>query len=389
MPLRLILRNLLGHPLRSGLTTGSVVIAVFLLCLLRTIVGALTTTIDQASAKRLMVQSAVSLYVDLPLSYAAKIAAVPGVEWICRWQYFGGIYRDESGFFSQFAVDPETFLKSYPELEIIDGSYEKFAAERASCIIGTDLADRYGWKVGDRVPLFGTIFPRAGDQAWEFTVHGIYKSNSLSFDQMQLFFHFEYLRESLEAGDATGPDGCGIFMIKPADGVDPTELMSEVDSLFYNGPQRVLTTTEREFQRQFIGMLGNIPALLTMIGAAVLFAIFVAVLNTMLMAARERTRDVGILKALGFSDRAILGTLVTEGLLVCGLGGLIGLGLALMSQSSLGLILLTMGIPGFEIDATTAGLGLGVALLVGLISGLLPGWRVSRLLPVRALQGGS
>jgi putative ABC transport system permease protein len=145
VPVRLVLRSLLAHPVRSGLTFGSVAVAVFLLCVLRSGVAGLTKTVEAAATNRLWVQSAVSLFVDLPLSYQGKLESVPGVQWVCKWQWFGGVFRDESGFFAQFAVDPGTFLASYPEMEIVEGSYEAFERNRTGCLIGQELAAQYGW----------------------------------------------------------------------------------------------------------------------------------------------------------------------------------------------------------------------------------------------------
>ena len=385
MPLRLIQRNILAHPLRSLLTFGSVVVAVFLLCVLRATVAGLATSVEESAPNRLWVQSAVSLYVELPLSYESKIAAVDGVEMVTKYQWFGGEYRDEAGFFSQFGVDPDTFLKSYPELEIIDGSYEDFVRTRTGCIIGEDLAASYGWRIGDLVPIIGRIFPRLDGSAWEFTVNAIYRANTTALEPNTLFFHFDYLRESIESGEVPGELAVGVYLVVIAPGRDPTQVMADADALFENGPQRVQTTTEAEFNRQFISMLGNVPALLSSIGGAVLFAIFFAVLNTMLMAGRERIRDVGIMKALGYTDRAVFGTLLLESITLCGAGGLVGVVVALGAESPISGFLAGR-VPGFGIDMPTIGMGLGIALGIGILSGTAPGLLASRLSPVRALR---
>jgi putative ABC transport system permease protein len=387
MPVRLILRHVLSHPLRSFLTAGSVFVAVFLLCFLRATTAALTSSVEQASTNRLWAQSAVSLFVDLPLAYQSKIATVDGVEHICRWQWFGGVYRDESNFFAQFGVDADTFFISYPELEIVDGSYEEFAKLRTACVVGVDLASKYGWKIGDTVPIEGRIFPRSDGTSWDFTIKAIYRSKTTNIDQNTMYFHYDYLRESLEAGEAVGPTGVGVYMVKVADGAPVERVMSDIDALFANGPQRVQTTTEGEFQRSFIAMLGNVPTLLAMIGGAVLFAIFFAVLNTMLMAARERVRTIGILKALGFTDGTVAATLVAESVLVCGTAGLLALGFTIAIREQLARFLInSVGIPGFDIEGPTIWLGIGLSLGLGVIAGLVPGIGARRLVPIRALR---
>lgn len=382
---KLVWRNLTAHPVRAGLTLVSMAVAVFLLCILRGAVVGLTTTVERAATNRLWVQSAVSLFVELPLSYQSKLASVADVERVCRWQWFGGIYRDPANFFAQFGVDGDTFLPSYPEFSITAGSYDAFMKNRTGCVIGKDLAERFEWTVGSKVPLQGAIFPRVDGSAWEFTVEAIYASSTPSLDMQTMYFHFDYLRESLEQGAAQGPPGAGVYLLAMRAGTDPTRAMAEVDAMFQNGPQRVQTTTEAEFNRQFISMLGNVPALLGGVGGAVVFAIFFAVLNTMLMAARERSRDAGILKALGFGNGTIVGLLVVESLLVCGLGGLGGAGLALAIEAGMQSTMSRM-LPGFAVSGAVVGLGLAIALGVGLVSGLVPGWRLARLRPVVALR---
>lgn len=386
MPWKLLWRNLAGHPVRSLLTVGAVAVAVFLVCMLHAVTSGLTRTLSAASTNRLLVQSAVSLFVDLPLSYQQKLAPVPGIEAICRWQWFGGRYeQDKGGFFAQFGIDPATFLPSYPELQIVAGSYEEFSRTRTACVVGKDLADKYGWQVGQSVPITGTIFTRTDGKPWDFTVAAIYRSTSAAVDSQTLYFHFDYLHESLEQGGAAGPDGVGLYMLRMAPGTDPVAVQQAVDAMFENGPQRVQTTTEAEFNRQFISMLGDVPTLLQLVGGAVLFAIFFAVLNTMLMAGRERTRDIGILKALGFTDRTTALLLIGESVLVCGLGALLGAGIGMLLEAPLANATSSF-LPGFGFDESTLWLGTGIALGVGLVSGVLPGLRAARLTPILALR---
>jgi putative ABC transport system permease protein len=386
MPVKLLLRNVLAHPVRAFLTIGSIAVAVFLVCVLQAVTSGLSRTLDASAANRLLVQSAVSLFVDLPLSYQQKMAQVPGIEAICKWQWFGGRYeQDKGGFFAQFGIDPDTFLVSYPEMEVIAGSYAAFEQKRTGCIIGNELADKYGWQVGQTVPIMGTIFTRTGGGAWEFTIEAIYRSKSPSFDAQTMFFHYDYLRESLEQGGAAGPEGVGVYMLRIAPGTDPIAVQQGVDAMFENGPQRVQTTTEAEFNRQFISMLGDVPALLQMVGAAVLFAIFFAVLNTMLLAGRERTRDLGVMKALGFTDRTAAMLLVAESLLVCSLGAGLGLLLGFAIEEPMRVATAAF-IPGFGFDRSTLYLGAGIAAGVGLLAGILPGVRAARLTTVEALR---
>ena len=386
MPWKLLWRNILGHPVRSLLTIGAVATAVFLICVLHAVTNGLTRTLSAAAANRLLVQSAVSLFVDLPLSYQQKMAAVPGIEAICKWQWFGGRFeQDKGGFFAQFGIDPDTFLPSYPEMKITAGSYDDFVRNRTGCVVGDELATKYDWKVGQTVPITGTIFQRNDGRPWEFTVAAIYHSDSPAVDNQTLWFQFDYLRESIEQGGATGPLGVGVYMLRMAPGTDPVAVQQAVDGMFENGPQRVQTTTEAEFSRQFITMLGDVPTLLQLIGGAVLFAIFFAVLNTMLMAGRERTRDLGVMKALGFTDRTAAMLLVGESLLVCGLGAAFGIGIGVLLEPGFAAATASF-IPGFAFAKETLLLGAGIAVVIGLVAGLLPGWRAARLTTIQALR---
>ena len=386
MPWKLLLRNVLGHPLRALLTIGSVAVAVFLVCMLHAVTSGLTRTLSASASNRLLVQSAVSLFVDLPLSYQQKMASVAGIEAICKWQWFGGRYeQDKGGFFAQFGIDPDTFFVSYPEMSIVEGSYETFTKNRTACVVGNELAAKYDWKVGQTVPIAGTIFTRTDGKPWEFTIAAVYKSSSPAVDAQSLFFHYDYLRESLETGGAEGPQGVGVYMLRLAPGTNPLGVQQAVDGMFENGPQRVNTTTEAEFNRQFISMLGDVPSLLQMVGGAVLFAIFFAVLNTMIMAGRERTQDIGVLKALGFTNGTTAALLIGESLLVCGLGAALGLLLGVGLEAGLQTATAQF-IPGFGFDRSTLLLGVGIALGVGLVSGLVPGLRAARLTAVAALR---
>jgi putative ABC transport system permease protein len=386
MPIKLLWRNILGHPLRALLTTLSVAVAVFLICMLHAVVSGLSRTLKDAATNRLLVQSAVSLYVDLPLAYQSKMAGVPGVDAICKWQWFGGRYeQDKGGFFAQFGIDPDVFLPSYPEIQLESGDFAAFTKGRAACIVGKDLAAKYGWKLGQTVPITGTIFTRTDKKPWEFTVAAIYRSTSPTVDMQTMYFNYQYLRESLETGGARGPQGVGVYMLRVKPGTETTSVQREVDALFENGPQRVQTTTEAEFNRQFVSMLGDVPSLLKLIGGAVLFAIFFAVLNTMIMAGRERTQAIGVLKALGFTDGTAMLLLLAESVCLCAVGAALGVGLGLLLEAPFRAAIAAR-MPGFGFDRTTLALGAGAALAIGVVSGLVPGLRARRLTTVQALR---
>lgn len=386
MLLRLVLRHIGAHPARSALTAGSVAVAVTLMCVLQGAVLGIESAVTVASKKRLWVQSAVSLYVGLPLSYESKIRAVPGVETVSKFQWFGGVYQDPSNFFAQFGVDPEHLLTCYPEMEIVQGSMDEFLSDRTGCVVGADLATKHGWELGQSVPIEGTIYPRLDGSPWEFTIRAIYSPKKPSLDGTTLYFDFAYLQESIEAGAVNGASvEVGTFVIAMADGADPEPIMATVDGMFENGPQRVQTTTEAEFARQFMSMLGNVPLMLSSIGGAILFAVFFAVLNTMLSAGRERIRTIGVIKALGFTRGFAMRLLVVESLLVCGIGGAVGAGAAHLLEPGMRDVFAAQ-IQAFAIPTSILGIGFSIALGVGLIAGLAPGLSTSRLTPVEALR---
>ncbi|MFT5731900.1 MAG: putative ABC transport system permease protein [Planctomycetota bacterium] len=383
---RLVWRNLARRKLRTFLTVGSLAVAFFLLCTLRTLVTTLQSGADAASASRLIVQSAVSLFVELPLSYQSKIQSVEGIQGISKWQWFGGYYQEPSNRFAQFAVDPEETLDIYPEMEIIEGSREAFVKQRRGALVGTGLVEKYGWKVGDTVPILPELFPHPDGPgvAWEFEVVGVYRPTVRNFDASMMMFHWDYFEETVEAGSGEAP-GVGTYVLALEPGADSTAVMGRVDALFESGPQRVQATSESEFQKQFVSMFGNVPFFVSAIGGGVLIAILLAVVNTMLMAGREQTRDIGILKALGFTDGDAVKLLVLQSMLICLVGAGLGLLLARVTEPGLAGALGSM-FPGYKVTDSTFVLGVVVAVAVGLFAGVAPAWRAARLDTVGALS---
>jgi len=380
---KLVARNLLKHPIRSLLTVLSLVVALFLLCFLRSVLTTLEAGIEAAASRRLWVQSAVSLFVDLPLSYQPKIEAVDGVDKTCKWQWFGGYYRERTNFFAQFACDPEALFEMWPEIEIVAGSKDEFLSNRSACLLGKSTADEYGFRVGDVIPITGALFPNPSGP-YEFEVAAIYRSTRASLDDTTMFFHWEFHEKTQEALTGETPD-VGVFVLEVAPGVDPTGVMASVDALFENGPQRVQTTTEAQFSLQFVTMLGNVPRLVGAIGLAVLFAILLACVNTMLIAAREQTRDVGIMKALGFTNGSIFRLQLLQSLALCCVGGGLGILLAYSTQDGFAAALGSR-FPGYTVKASTLIEAGVVTVLAGLLAGLVPARNLARLLAIEALR---
>ncbi|MCY2961986.1 MAG: ABC transporter permease [Planctomycetota bacterium] len=385
IPFTLVTKNLAKHKLRFVLTVLSLAVAIFLLCVLRSLVVALNAGVADAAANRVIVQSKVSLFVQMPQSYGPKLKLVDGVSSLVRWNWFGGYYQDPSNFFAQFATDPKELFDVYPELYLVDGTKEAFLADRKACLVGAETAAKYGIQVGDSFPIIGALYPTTDGSAWDFQVAGIYRSKKKSLDENTLFFHYDFLEKSLESGAASGPDGVGIFVLKVAPGYQPVEVMSEVDALFENGPQVVQATSESEFQAQFVSMVGNVPLLVSSIGGGVMIAILLAVLNTMLMSAREQTRDIGVLKALGFTDGSVFGILILQAFVLCGLGGALGILLAKMSEPGMARAIGSM-FPGYQVTMPTLLEAGGATLAIGFLAGITPALRARALSVIDALR---
>ncbi len=386
------------HWIRSGLTIFAMGLAFFLLCFLISLLTSLNSAVTQSSSARLFMQSSVSLYVDLPRGYEAQIRGVDGVDDVTPFQWFGGYYQAPENFFAQFGVKPDSFFPMYErEMAIVEGpggatgaaagpaALEALRADRRGCLIGVDLGRKYGWKVGDTVPIMGTIFQLQDGAAWDFNVVGLYEPLKSNVDGMTMWFRQDYLLESLDAGLATGPDGCGAYAINLEAGADSAKVIAAVDGLFTNGPQRTTTTTEGAFQAGFVSMMGNVPMFVSMIGGAIVVAVFFAVINALLLAGRQRVAETGILKALGFSDGAIARSMLGEAALLTALGVALGVGLTKGMEAGIRGSLGTM-IPNFAVADQTLLLGVGSLLVVGAVSGLAPALLLARLRPTQALR---
>lgn len=382
---RLVWKQLWSHPLRSVLTVLAVTIAMFLYCFLQSILTSLDAAVTASASNRIITQSAVSLFQVLPRNYRSTLEGIEGVESVCPFTWFGGLYKDASGFFAQFGADVDTLLEQYPEIVLPESQKTAFREDRRGCIIGADLAERYAWEVGDSIPLLGTIYPRIDESEWTFEVKGIYRSSKANVDDQTMYFHHEYLNETVDAGECFGPVGTGVFIVRVTDGARGEDVAQRIDAYFDGGPQRTRTQTEAAFQADFVKMLGNLPTFLGMIVGAVLVAILFGVVNTMTIAARERTRTVGILKSLGFPDVVPSRLYAFESMLLVGLGTAAGIGLALWMETPTRRFLGTR-VPMYEINADTVVQAVLIGIGIAILAGFVPAWRARRLSPVDALR---
>ena len=375
---RLVLANLMRAKRRTFLTVFSIAIALFLFCTLRTVITSFEASLRASNASRLIVRHASSLVFPLPLSYKERIAQVAGVAGVSYGNWFGGYYQNPKNQFAQFAVDISTFFDLFPEVLLQPAEKDAFRSERTACIVGRGLAKKYGWKIGDQIPIIGTIFP--GE--WRLTVRGIYAGETRDTDENTIFFHWDYLNESLPD---VRKNQVGIYWVKIASADMAAAASRSVDALFENSSQPTKTETEKAFQAGFISMIGNVQLLLSILGSAIVFAIMLVTINTMMMAARERTTEIAILKTIGFTDRLVLLLVGGEALLLSLLGGALGCGLAaiVFHESDF-----TAGgfFPNFRVLPETIGLGLVLAAVMGVLSGLVPAVQAGRLKIANALR---
>ncbi len=373
---RLIWANLLRKKVRTTLTIGSFMVALFLYGLLVAIRAAFSGGADVAGVDRLNVINKTSLIMPLPQSYRDRLAAMPGITGVTYATWFGGVYQDEKNFFPQFAVDPESWLKVYSEFVVPEEQRRAFLADRQACLVGRHLAKRFGFKVGDRIPLRGTIWTGT----WEFNVVGIYDGNRPEVDTTQLLFRFDYLEERRQFGKGT----VGWYVVKLASPDDAVAVSKRIDDTFANSPYETLTQTEKAFAASFAKQMGNIEFLVLVIGAVVFFTLLLVAGNTTAIAVRERTSELAVLKTVGFTDAGVLALVMAETLLIAGQGGILGLALAK---------LFTLGgdptggfLGTFYFGWGSLGLGFALALAVGAVAGILPATSAMRLRVVDALR---
>ena len=374
----LIFANLFRKKIRLSLTIGSFAVALFLFGLLAVVKGAFSQGVDIAGADRLVVINRTSIIQPLPLSYKDRILRISGIKSITHDNWFGGIYQDEKNFFAQFAIDVATQRDVFPELVVPEDQWQNFVKDRQGAIAGAQIAKRFGWKVGDRIPIKGTFAPGA----WEFNLVGIYHGARREDDETQFWFQWDYFEERVPER-FKGLVGWYTLRVQNPD--DAGRIAKAIDQEFSNSPYETRTETEKAFAAGWVKQMGNIQFLILSIGSVVFFTLLLVTGNTMAIAVRERTAELAVLKAVGYSDRFVLFLVLGESLIMAVLGG--GAGLLLAKGFTVVVGDPTHGmLPYFylSIGAMTAGLGLAIA--VGAVSGLVPAIGAMRLRVVDALR---
>ena len=373
----LLFANLLRRKVRTVLTVGSFAVALFLFCLLVTIRAAFNQGVEVAGADRLVVINKVSMIQPLPIAYRDRLARVKGVKEVTWANWFGGVYQDEKNFFPQFAIGHETYRDIYQEFVVPDDQWQAFLADKQGAIVGKATADRFKFKVGDRVPIKGAIYP--GD--WQFNIRGIYTGKRPNDDLTQFWFRWDYLSES---APPWAQNIAGWYVVRVAPGSDAVQVTKDVDATFGNSAWETRTQTESAFMSSFVEQMGNIEFLMSAIGAVVFFTLLLVTGNTMAISVRERTGELAVLKTVGFSDRGVLVLVLFESLLIAVLGG--GLGIALAKGLTLRGDPTNGMLASFYLSPGGMAAGAALALSVGLIAGLLPAVSAMRLQVVDALR---
>jgi putative ABC transport system permease protein len=375
--LPLILKNLLRKKIRTTLTVLSIAVAMFLYGLLAVIDLAFTAGLDVAGANRLVVIGRKGVIQPLPIKYKEQLATMPGVVDVAYASWFGGVYKDERNFFAQFAVEDESYLRIYPEIVVPPDQLQAYLADRQGCIVGRKTAQRFGWKIGDRIPLKGTIFPGV----WEFNIRGIYHGRRPQDDESNFLFRAKYLEEN------SPPYWRGLvgwYVVQVKDPSKAEALTKQIDERNSNSKDETKTQREEAFIAGWINQVGNIRVLVISVGFVVFFTLLLVTGNTMAIAVRERTGEWAVLKTLGFGDRTVLALVLCESLAVAGTGGVVGLALAKLFSMFFnpmpGLL------PVFIFSPERLVMGLVLTLFVGLAAGVIPGMLAMRLRIVDALR---
>jgi putative ABC transport system permease protein len=379
--LKLILRNALRHKLRTLLTVLGLLVAILSFGLLQTVVDAWYTGANSAAPDRLVTRSAVSLVVPLPVHYRDKIRAIDGVRSVASANWFAGVYQEPKNFFPQFAIDPVTYLAMYPEYRIHPDQLRDFMRDRKGAVIGRKLADTYGFKLGDVVPLRGTIF--AGN--WEFVVRAIYEGATPKTDTSQFFFHWEYLNETVRARAPQRANQVGVFVVQVSDVSRAAEISATIDAQFRNSPAETLTETEKAFQIGFIKQTEAIVIAIRIVSFVVNFIILAVMANTMAMTARERIAEHATLKALGFGPGFLGGLIYGESLAIAFAGAGLGVMLTFPVADWFGAKMGTL-FPVFEVSPETVWLQFACALVVGLAAAVVPAYRAAQVRIVEGLR---
>lgn len=372
---KLILKNILRNKRRTLLTISSLIISLFLVITLAAILTELTSGGEKSNPLRVLTRHSVSLVFPLPVSHRQRIAAVPGVKNVMSFSWFGGIYKDPKNFFANFAADADRLHEIMPELQMPDAQWQAFINDKQGAIVGAKLVKLYGFAPGQRITLKSPIY----NADVEFIIRGVCTGG----DEKTLFFHHDYLNDLVPEW---AKDKAGMFSILANSPEDVPRISQAIDSMFINTDAPTKTESERDFAMSFQTMYGGVKQFMFGIIGAITFSLLLVMANTMAMTVRERTREVGTLKALGFKRGTIARLFVSEALLVAIIGGVIGVGGSLLLYRSFDVSIYIPNVQSFVPTPTTLVGALMVSILVGLISVSYSAYRVSGMTIAEALR---
>jgi putative ABC transport system permease protein len=377
---KLVIKNAFRHKLRTFLTIFGIAIAIVAFALLRTVVTAWYVGVEGSQADRLVTRHAVSFIFTLPYSYLDKVKNVEGVDEVTFLNWFGGIYKDKNNFFARFAVDAETIFDVYPEWVLTEKEKENFKKERNACIVGRDIAKTYGFKIGDVITLEGDIFPGR----WDFIVRGIYQPKYKTTDATAMVFHWDYLNERMIQESPERANNIGWFAVRIDNPDDAAKVSNKIDALFKNSTAETKTETERAFQQGFIASSSAIIEGMNAISFIIVGIIMLVLGNTMIMSARERTREYAVFKTLGFSGSHLVGLIMGESLVISVLGGGVGLLLTYPIVAFFESVIPKGWFPIFQIEPITLILAISAIIIIGLASSIFP---IQRALSTKIVDG--
>ena len=378
----LLWSNLMRRKVRTVCTGLSIFVAFVLIGALMSIRGGFSRGVDLTGTDRLVVSHKNAFNQPMPLAYRDRLAAIPGVAAVSYVAWFPGVYQDPRNDFPKLAVDADTWFEMYGDLWTLPGGQlTRWKANRTGAVVGQQLAERFGWTIGSRVPLKGTMWPKRGGGAWEFTVEGIYSAppggRNGSVDLM--FFHYAYLNETRMLGH----DFVDSYRVRVGNPARANDIAQEIDATFANSAFETTTSTENAFVRAIAEQIGDVGAIVIAILGPVLFTVLLVCGNTMAQAVRERTNELAVLKTLGFTEGHVLGLVLAESFVVPLVAGGIGFAAWVLIQRTNP----TDGmVPMSPLSSPDIGLGALIAVLVGLTSGIVPTWQVHRLTIVDALR---
>jgi putative ABC transport system permease protein len=380
--LKLIFKNVFRAKLRSALTIVGLVIAVMAFGFLQTIVDAFYAGADAASGNRLITRNAISLVFSMPTYYREQIRSVDGVKSVSYSQWFGGIYKEPQNFFPQFAVDHNTYLEMFPEYIVPPEQLLAWKKDRRGAMVGRKLADQFGWKIGDTIPIRGTIFP--GN--WQFTIQGIFDGKEETSPTRLFFMHFDYINEEIKKRFPRRGEQIGAFNIEINDPSRAAEISKAVDNLFRNSLAETLTETEKAFQLGFVAQSETIVVAIRAVSFVVIIIIMAVVANTMAMTARERVAEYATLKALGFSPTYVAALVFGEAMVLSLLGAGVGILITFPIVQGFAASPAGAAFAAFKITENTVLLQATCAVVVGVVAALVPGWRSARIKIVDGLR---